>query len=372
MPRVHGGSDFIVGTSTFHRSWLQKLLEQRRLEFLAMFICVVGLAIMQSGVFPLWLEQETWSIGQMTSLLITSVSSQLQGGSFWNYAYFWYMYSFVLFAGVYALMKLFRPPSNANSAYTTYFYEQVKLVYMDDLWKAASNFVFQSMQQNDASHDMQHIERVVGNAIRIAERESGPFNLQLVLLSAVLHDVDDWKYSSTSEGAQQKPSVRAFLAQHSIPADRSTAIIDIISSIGFKEELGGDRGVLSPEALIVQDADRLDAIGAIGIARAFTFGGARNRALYANTSLHTPHLITKPSQGEYSQKHRQTDTLAHFYEKLFHLPMMMKTISGRSIAEERSTFMTTYVTQLRQEVFAHPKQASLLRNSGGIWGTGGR
>jgi uncharacterized protein len=193
----------------------------------------------------------------------------------------------------------------------------------------------------DASHDMAHIERVERLAVRIAEAERVA-DVRVVRVAALCHDLEDWKYSGSDEAAY--PVIRELLANAGL-AELSERVCDVVKNVSFHGELGGAGAPLDLESAVVQDADRLDALGAIGIARAFTFGGARGRP------LHNPSV--PPSLGlskeEYMRSGREQTTVNHFYEKLLLLRGMMKTATGRALAEKRHAVMEAYLRQFRAE-----------------------
>ncbi|CAI5700880.1 hypothetical protein KXD40_005796 [Peronospora effusa] len=230
-------------------------------------------------------------------------------------------------------------------------------------------FVEQQLKSNDASHDWHHIERVWTVARMLAKEELVPEeNLEIVDLAALLHDLDDWKYQSNKE----KPTKRAvaILQSENVPSDKIKRVMDIINRMGFKEELESQttgRFVLletivaatdifvcclnhqesySVEYGCVQDADRLDAIGAVGIARCFTYGGHKRRPLY------DPNVppIDRMTKEQYMDPNRPSTTINHFYEKLLKLRGMMKTKAGKRLAKERHTFMETFLDQFHKEI----------------------
>lgn len=203
----------------------------------------------------------------------------------------------------------------------------------------------------DGSHDFHHIQRVMNLAETLAKME-GVQDLELVQLGALLHDIADWKYSGSEMAGPEK--ARSWLLSQQFDKDRTDKVIAIVEGVGFKNELGMTReeaaakAANNPELAVVQDADRLDALGAIGIARAFTFGGSKNRP------LHDPESdITKDSpmltKDQYVKKNSNGATLQHFYEKLLHLKDLIKTPSGKKLAEERHHYMEIFVEQFLEE-----------------------
>ncbi|XP_074307682.1 uncharacterized protein LOC141642708 isoform X1 [Silene latifolia] len=212
---------------------------------------------------------------------------------------------------------------------------------MAETVKRAEELVEKVMKDNDASHDAWHVFRVRDMALSLAAEEglsSSPHSLQIVELAALLHDIGDYKYArDPSEGKL----IEQFLEQEGIEENMKMTIVDIVKAMGFKEELSGvSDKAYSLEFGVVQDADRLDAIGAIGIARCFTFGGSRNRV------LHDPNIKPRLSvtKEDYMDKEKQT-TLNHFHEKLLKLKDLMKTQAGRRRAERRHAFMEEFMEQ---------------------------
>ena len=194
------------------------------------------------------------------------------------------------------------------------------------------------LEKDSTGHDYHHILRVTKLALRIAQTESGA-DPELVGLIAALHDVDDRKLSpNTTENLDH---ARTFLMENGVKADRISIILDGIRQISFK---GTDS--VAPdtlEARCVQDADRLDAIGAIGIGRAFAFGGSRGRAMYDPDQPPQLHM-----DGETYAK-TQGPTINHFYEKLLLLKDMMNTETGKAMAVHRHGFMEAFLEEFYGE-----------------------
>ena len=201
------------------------------------------------------------------------------------------------------------------------------------------SFVKQKLEYAEGGHDWFHIERVYKNALLIAKEEA--CDITVVQLGALLHDIADSKFHGGDETIGPK-TARAFLESENVSQEIITHVINIIENISFK---GGNFGQQfnSKELEIVQDADRLDAIGAIGIARTFNYGGFKNRPLY-NPEI-APNL--KMSKEEY--KNSEAPTLNHFYEKLLLLSDKMNTPTGKKIAEARHQYMENFLSQFYAE-----------------------
>ena len=200
-------------------------------------------------------------------------------------------------------------------------------------------FVKEQLQNAEGGHDWFHVERVYNNALSIAEEET--CDLQVVKLAALLHDIADSKFHNGDEAIGPKMA-REFLVAQSVAEETINHVIAIIENISFK---GGnfEKEFTSKELEIVQDADRLDAIGAIGIARAFNYGGFKNRALY------DPNIQPNLNMSKEEYKKSETPTLNHFYEKLLLLKDKMNTESGKKIAKKRHDFMVSYLSQFYSE-----------------------
>jgi len=191
-------------------------------------------------------------------------------------------------------------------------------------------------RQFDASHDFQHIERVRKNARLISEME-GEVRHDLIELAVLLHDVSDVKYSG-EEGKAKETSILDQLELS--PSDRQW-IVEIIESVSFSG--GNEKNATTIEAKIVRDADRLDAIGAVGIARTFAYGGAKGRKLYDWSET----VRVNMSEDEYRKK--ETASATHFYEKLFLLKDLMMTETGKKLALQRHEYMLSFIEQLKIE-----------------------
>ena len=200
-------------------------------------------------------------------------------------------------------------------------------------------FVKQQLENAEGGHDWFHIERVYKNALLIAEGED--CDLIVVKLGALLHDIADSKFHGGDETVGPK-TARTFLESQNVKEDIILHVIAIIENISFK---GGnfEKKFNSKELEIVQDADRLDAIGAIGIARTFNYGGFKNRPLY------NPNVQPNMSMNKEEYKNSESPTLNHFYEKLLLLKDKMNTETGKKIAQKRHDFMVTFLSQFYAE-----------------------
>ena len=206
--------------------------------------------------------------------------------------------------------------------------------------EATKVFVKETLKDAEAGHDWFHTLRVYNNARLIAKSES--VDLYIVALGALLHDIADSKFHNGDDTVGPRVA-RKFLLQHNLDNFVIDSVIDIINNISFNKSLETNNKPNSIELDVVQDADRLDAIGAIGIARCFNYGGFKNRKLF-DPSI-KPNL--KMSKKEY--KNSKAPTINHFYEKLLLLSDKMNTKTGKKIAKERHQFMTEYLDQFHAE-----------------------
>ncbi|MBC7535644.1 MAG: HD domain-containing protein [Ferruginibacter sp.] len=209
----------------------------------------------------------------------------------------------------------------------------------DEIIISTIQFVKATLQGAEGGHDWFHIERVWKNAKAIARHEN--VNLFIVELAALLHDIADAKFHDGNENVGPE-TARNFLLQLEVEESTIQQVETIIRNISFK---GGNftAGFYSPELSVVQDADRLDALGAIGIARAFNYGGFKNRELY-NPDIKPDLQMTKEAY-----KKTSSPTLNHFYEKLLLLKDRMNTTTGKQMAEQRHRFMEHYLETFYSE-----------------------
>ncbi|KAF2518906.1 HD domain-containing protein [Flavobacterium salilacus subsp. salilacus] len=201
------------------------------------------------------------------------------------------------------------------------------------------HFVKQQLENAEGGHDWFHIQRVYNNALKIAETEA--CDLLVVQLGALLHDIADSKFHNGDETVGPKVA-RTFLEQENVEEATIMHVVNIIENISFK---GGnfERKFNSIELEIVQDADRLDAIGAIGIARTFNYGGFKNRALY------NPDIAPQMNMTKEEYKKSDNPTINHFYEKLLLLKDRMNTQTGKTLAQGRHNYMVNFLSQFYAE-----------------------
>ena len=205
------------------------------------------------------------------------------------------------------------------------------------LLKATENFVKSVLEGDSSGHDWWHIFRVKNLALRIAQAEGA--DLFLVEISALLHDVDDWKLTANESGGEKTKNWLKSCGMDEQIVERICVIIDGVSFKGA----GVNTSTNDIECKVLQDADRLDAIGAIGIARTFAYGGSRGRGIYDPTVLPEMH-----SDFE-NYKKSNSPTLNHFYEKLLLLKDLMQTTMGKNLAQDRHEFMVRYLDQFYAE-----------------------
>ena len=210
----------------------------------------------------------------------------------------------------------------------------------DDIIQNTIAFVKLELKDAEAGHDWFHIERVYRNALLISKNEK--VDSTVVALGALLHDIADSKFHNGDETIGPKKA-RDFLITQNLSEEIINHVIKIIENISFS---GGNKlqEFKSLELNVVQDADRLDAIGAIGIARTFNYGGYKNRKLYDPEIK--PNLNMTPEEYKASK----APTINHFYEKLLILKDRMNTDTGRKIAEERHDFMQQFLNQFYGEI----------------------
>jgi uncharacterized protein len=209
-----------------------------------------------------------------------------------------------------------------------------------DIITTTAQFIEQKFAEEGSGHDWAHIRRVWLMARRLAAA-APEADREVTELGALLHDIADWKFHGGDYEAGPR-AAREWLQSQGVPESVIARVETIIREISFK-----GAGVATPvstiEAALVQDADRLDAIGAIGIARAFAYGGHKGRA------LHDPAVAPVAHDSFESYQKNAAPTLNHFYEKLLHLKDRLHTVGAREVAQERHAFMESYVARFLAE-----------------------
>lgn len=201
----------------------------------------------------------------------------------------------------------------------------------------ALDYVRELFAGDCSGHDFFHTFRVYRTATVIAQREGA--DVETVQLAALLHDVDDGKLSPETHAGKER-AVR-FLRSHGVPRETVAEICGMIDDVSFA---GTDTVVpASLEGKCVQDADRLDAMGAIGVARAFAYGGSRRRAMY------DPDIPVREAMSGEEYRSSPSTTVNHFYEKLFQLRALINTDTARAMAEERDAYMRAYIEEFLAE-----------------------
>ena len=202
--------------------------------------------------------------------------------------------------------------------------------------RATEKYIKSHFQHDSSGHDWWHIYRVRNLALHLSRKEGG--NRFDIEMAALLHDLDDWKINADNK----EPRTKAWLEKQGISTEIARKIIQIIDEVSFKGA-GVETPVSTLEAMVVQDADRLDAIGAIGIARTFAYGGNKGRLLYdpaVSPELHD-------SFGSY--KKTSAPTINHFYEKLLLIKDRLNTDTAKKLAAGRHRFMETYLERFFKE-----------------------
>jgi len=209
---------------------------------------------------------------------------------------------------------------------------------MDNISKTIT-FVKEQLHQAEGGHDWFHIERVYKNAIHIASEED--CDIEIVKLAALLHDIADSKFHNGDETIGPTKA-KLFLESLNLPNSIIDRIVSIIQNISFKggKTISTDTSI---EFKIVQDADRLDAIGAIGIARTFNYGGYKNRKLY------DPQIEPNLNMTKEEYKNSEAPTINHFYEKLLLLKETIHTQKAQELASQRHEFMIQFLAQFYAE-----------------------
>lgn len=198
------------------------------------------------------------------------------------------------------------------------------------------DFVKDKMYKEGSGHDWFHVERVCNMAKYLAQKESA--DMFVVEMTALLHDIDDWKFSDV----YNTTVTEEFLKSVEVSEEDSNRILIIIKTMSYK---GGvvDSTQNTTEGMVVQDADRLDALGAIGIARAFAYGGSKNRSMY------DPSIKPIDFKSLDEVKNKDNHTINHFYEKLFKLKDLMNTNTAKEIAKKRHKYMEDFIEEFYSE-----------------------
>jgi len=209
-----------------------------------------------------------------------------------------------------------------------------------DIIEATKAFVKSELLDAEGGHDWFHIERVYKNTLLIAKHES--VDITVVSLAALLHDIADPKFHNGDETIGPRVASE-FLLTHNVDSEIIEHVTQIIEHMSFKNSFDLNTSFTSKEMEVVQDADRLDAIGAIGIARCFNYGGFKDRVLY------NPEIAPNLNMTKAEYKVAKAPTINHFYEKLLLLKDKMNTKTGRRIASDRHKYMEGFLKQFYAE-----------------------
>ncbi len=209
----------------------------------------------------------------------------------------------------------------------------------EHILKQTQDFVQQKLAEDTSGHDWWHIHRVHQLAKKIAATEGG--DLFIIELAALLHDISDWKFNGGDEHLGGKIA-HQWLKDLGADTETCEKIEGIINNLSFKGAKVSEK-MRSIEGKIVQDADRLDAIGAIGIARTFTYGGYKNRPMYQ------PDVQPVLHDSFEAYKNKTSHTINHFYEKMLLLKERMNTATAKRLAEERHQFVEDFLAQFLKE-----------------------
>ena len=210
----------------------------------------------------------------------------------------------------------------------------------DEVVAKTAEYVKRSLLDGEGSHDWWHVERVWKNALRIGQEEGA--NLYLVQLAALLHDIADYKFNDGNDKIGPQLA-REWLTGQGVEAEVIERVCRIIEEVTFKGAATQVSPPSSLESMVVQDADRLDAIGALGIARAFAYGGYKGRP------LHDPLTPPRTHTSFEAYKSSKSATINHFYEKLLFLRERMNTQTAKRIAEGRHAYMEEYLQRFFRE-----------------------
>lgn len=204
------------------------------------------------------------------------------------------------------------------------------------------DYLWQTLGSDSTGHDPYHALRVNANAQSLAQHDSLPYDPQVLEAAALLHDVLDHKLVTPEEVPLRAETTRQCLLNSGLKSDQCDHVFLIWDSMGFQGK-GAKPNMPSYEGRLVLDADRLDALGAVGIARCFAYGGKKGRLLY------DPQESVQEFTDQRSYRNHAGSSLNHFYEKLFHLKDQMQTRAGQQIAERRDAFMKDFVKRFMSE-----------------------
>jgi uncharacterized protein len=208
-----------------------------------------------------------------------------------------------------------------------------------EILQTTTKYVRGLLSGEGSGHDWFHVERVRNTALHIAREERA--DMFVVELAALLHDVADWKFAGGDHDAGPQ-AAKKWLDSQSVSKEVTDHVAGIIADLSFKGA-GVDTPMRTIEGQCVQDADRLDALGAIGIARAFAYGGHKGRALY------DPAIPPQPHASFEAYKKNAGPTINHFYEKLLLLRDRMSTATGKRLAADRHAYLKRYLEQFLAE-----------------------
>jgi uncharacterized protein len=201
----------------------------------------------------------------------------------------------------------------------------------------AEEFAKDFFKNDSSGHDWYHTNRVRNMALKIAEEEGA--DIFICEMAALLHDVADEKFNTSEQAGIH--NVSNWLTTHHVDEEKKRHIMEIISTMSYKG--GSNEKVRSLEGNVVQDADRLDALGAIGIARTFAYAGAKGQAMY------DPNIPVRKQMTKEEYRNEKSTAINHFYEKLFKLKGLMNTNTGKRLAEEKHQYMELFIQTFLNE-----------------------
>ena len=209
----------------------------------------------------------------------------------------------------------------------------------DQTIRRTIEFVKSSLENAEGGHDWWHVYRVWQNAVHMAKQEKA--DMFIVQLAALLHDIADWKFHHGDDTVGPKLA-KEWLEKLGVDKDIIAHVCEIIQGVSFKRA-GVESQMKTKEGMVVQDADRLDAIGAVGIARAFAYGGHKGREIY------NPEIKPEHHDSFEQYKNSESTTINHFYEKLLLLKDLMNTETAKNMAEGRHAFMEVFLKRFFKE-----------------------